>query len=428
MAVAAMDSHPATEKEQTPSERSDMHKAAANEAFKRGDHKLAIKKYGFALKHAERAEEGQPRPDTMQTNRTATVLANRCMAHMALGDTDAALTDATAATKAAPGWPKAYFRLGNVLMAKGAHVKAYAAFKQGWHFDMTNEELTKACQQAHQAMVGLKREDKVMTNEDLVKMRSGKLMEQWNEKTEQQKKAAAPLMAVAAGAPVADLSYREEALLRTVKMANPTLPEQIAAREAAVAEELEAEAAEKKMNEEKAAAEAAAAVDIADAAAKAAAAEPVVPPAVTAGFLNRPPKSAAAAAAPAAKAAPAASSAAAAAAAPAAKGVPAAPASASPSMPVPEPPAHEIRREALADSDSEELVICIRLPLLSSIKEVELSVSSEAVELAALDASLYAPLMIALPAAVDDDACKARFDKKARVLTVRLPVVPGVVV
>ena len=40
----------------------------------------------------------------------------------------------------------------------------------------------------------------------------------------------------------------------------------------------------------------------------------------------------------------------------------------------------------------------------------------------ALDAALCAPLKLTLPAPVDDSAGSARFDKKARVLTVKLPV------
>ena len=36
-------------------------------------------------------------------------------------------------------------------------MKAYSAFKQGWHLDMSNAELTKACQDAHEAMISKNR-------------------------------------------------------------------------------------------------------------------------------------------------------------------------------------------------------------------------------------------------------------------------------
>ena len=67
----------------------------------------------------------------------------------------AALQDAEWACIAAPGWPKAYFRHGNVRMKRGAYTKAYGVFKQAWHLDTSNAEVTKACQVAREAMLGL---------------------------------------------------------------------------------------------------------------------------------------------------------------------------------------------------------------------------------------------------------------------------------
>ena len=382
-------------------ERSDNAKALANEAFKAGDYKLAIKKYGFALKHAERAEEGLRKPDSLQTNRTATVLANRCMAHMALDDLDAALMDAAAAVKAAPGWPKAHFRHGTVLMKKGSHTKAYAAFKQGWHLDTSNEELTKACQQAHQAMMGFKLQDKVMSQEELFKMRSGKLEEQWQEKTEKQKAllnggvGSAPLMAAAPGAPVADQSYREEALKRTAKMANPRMEEDIAAREKA-ARDLAAERA----------AEAEAAAKTTEAATATAPAKPAPAAASDAAMRTTPATAAAIDVVD-----------------------PPAAATEAPSSSSTAPPEYAFSRTAAGEDGEEEeqLVLSVRTPLVSTMKELDLSVGADGVELTTLDASVYAPLVLTLPAPVDANRARAKFDKKARVLTVKLPIV-GVVV
>ena len=382
-------------------ERSDAAKALANEAFKAGDYKLAVQKYGVALKHAERAEDGQKKPGSLETNRTATVLCNRCVAQLSLGDVDAAFQDATAAVKAAPGWPKAHFRLGTVLMKKGAHMKAYASFKQGWHLDTSNVELTKACQQAHQAMMGLAQQDKVMSQEELFKMRSSKLEQAWKDKTEKQKELVAggapPLMAAAPGAPVAASSYREEALKRTAKMANPNLPEEIARREAALAE---AEA-------ERAAEEAARAAQV-----------EAVPEAVPELEVV-----------PEANVGEAAANVAASAAEPASAGVPSSSAQAAAAA-----FEYELVRcpggagQEEEEEEEEELVLTVQAPRVATMKELELSVGPDALELSALDPGLHAPLHLTLPATVDSERARAKFDKRARVLTVRLPILVGVVV
>jgi tetratricopeptide (TPR) repeat protein len=156
----------------------DAAKQVANDAFKKGDYKLAVKKYGVALKLAYELPEPKY-PGKLQSTRSAQLLANRCMAHLALGDERSALTDAEQALRAAPDWPKAHFRHGTVLMRLKNYTKAYAAFKQGYHLDPTNEELTAACQQAHQKMVGLEApKDKLLTAEELVVMRAQKVEEE----------------------------------------------------------------------------------------------------------------------------------------------------------------------------------------------------------------------------------------------------------
>ena len=373
-------------------ERSDKAKAAGVDAYKRGDHKAAIKKYTIALKHAQEAEEGALRPERLQSNRTSTILSNRCMAHLALDDVDAALADATAAVKAAPDWPKAHFRLGTVHMRKRAWTKAYAAFKQGWHYDMTNEELTKACQDAHQAMMGFDRQDKVMSQEELFKLREGKLEEQYKKKIEKQKQAAAPLMAAATGAPVADLSYREEALMRTVQMANPNSVADI-------------QQAERDLEMSKLVKEVEAATTATDVAAGTSAEAPGsldVSDGVTA--PSHP--------APAAEAT-----------APAHATSSESGASLLVDRTPPDVPAAIGPPEYCLCQENGAIVLTVRAPRLETMKDLDLSVSSDLVELCATDETLYAPLRIALPMTVDENAAKAKWDKRNRVLTIRFPTV-----
>jgi tetratricopeptide (TPR) repeat protein len=121
------------------------------DAFLAQDLKKAVKLWGEALSKA--AELNAPTPKKLQASRAAQLYANRCQAYLNLGDEKAALSDAEAAVAAAPGWPKAYYRHGTVLMRKKAYTKAYGIFKQGWHLDTSNLELTKACQKAREAML-----------------------------------------------------------------------------------------------------------------------------------------------------------------------------------------------------------------------------------------------------------------------------------
>ena len=57
-----------------------------------------------------------------------------------------------------------------------------------------------------------------------------------------------------------------------------------------------------------------------------------------------------------------------------------------------------------------------------------LSLPWQSVELEAVDCSVYAPLELTLPAAVDESAGRAKFDRKARALTLRLPLLQTSVV
>ena len=103
---------------------------------------------------------------------------------------------------------------------------------------------------------------------------------------------------------------------------------------------------------------------------------------------------------------------------------------ASPTPPPPPPPAavtetpvpqYELRRLA-ADSDelAHHLVLRVEMPLVAAMSGVSLSVSEHEVEVEA--EGVYSPLRLTLPERVDDQAGSAKFDKKARALTIKLPV------
>ena len=80
------------------------------------------------------------------------------------------------------------------------------------------------------------------------------------------------------------------------------------------------------------------------------------------------------------------------------------------------------------EEEEEELVLTVQAPRVATMKELELSVGPDALELSALDPGLHAPLHLTLPATVDSERARAKFDKRERVLTVRLPILVGVVV
>ena len=212
-----------------PIARCDALKAAGNEALKRGDHAAAVKQYTKALSVARTLEEPAP-VEKLQTNRVATLLANRCAAHLQLGEEREALRDAQEAAKEAPDWPKSHFRLGQAHMRRGNHTMAYSAFKRGWHLDTSNAELTKACQEAHMAMVGLDRgaggdaspssgsSAKPMSQEDLFRLREANMRADLIAR-EEARRTKQTLMSASPSAPVANPQYREEALRRTQMMA-----------------------------------------------------------------------------------------------------------------------------------------------------------------------------------------------------------------
>ena len=137
-------------------ERCDRVKAQGNEAFKKERHAHARERYTAALNLARQANE---KPAKGLPTRVALCLANRSQVHLATEEPPYAdaLKDAEECTREGPGWPKGFYRLGQVYMKREEYMKAYSAFKQGWHLDMSNAELTKACQDAHEAMISKNR-------------------------------------------------------------------------------------------------------------------------------------------------------------------------------------------------------------------------------------------------------------------------------
>jgi hypothetical protein len=69
---------------------------------------------------------------------------------------------------------------------------------------------------------------------------------------------------------------------------------------------------------------------------------------------------------------------------------------------------------------SQALRLTVKLPLAKSMKAVNLQVSSAEVSLDV--AQLYAPLIVALPFAIDETSTRASFSKRTRVLDVVLPL------
>jgi tetratricopeptide (TPR) repeat protein len=120
-------------------------------AFKQQDLPTAILHWSEALEQARLLHA--PSPKKLQASRISQLLANRCQAHLTLGHADEALADAEAACDAAPGWPKAYYRLGTVLMRRKRYSRAHAVFKQGWQLDRSNAELKQACENAREAIM-----------------------------------------------------------------------------------------------------------------------------------------------------------------------------------------------------------------------------------------------------------------------------------
>jgi len=91
-------------------------KLAADAAFKAGEFERAMRLYSVAMGcNPNQGEEG------------AALLGNRSLAHLRMGQPDAALSDALAATISAPAWAKGWGRKAMALKALGDHAAALAA-------------------------------------------------------------------------------------------------------------------------------------------------------------------------------------------------------------------------------------------------------------------------------------------------------------
>ena len=148
------------------SSRVDLLRADGNAAFKAGDLAKAKKLYSAAVSLIEGTPDESV--EKLQPTQRAQLLANRCQVNMALERHTEALADAQAACRSAPGWPKAHYRLGMVLLARnlpGDYLKAYGSLKQAWHLDPKNPELTKACQDAYEALSGHDRQKRSQTRQ-----------------------------------------------------------------------------------------------------------------------------------------------------------------------------------------------------------------------------------------------------------------------
>ena len=90
-------------------------KVAADAAFKAAEYERAMRLYSVAMGcNPHKGEE-------------AALLGNRSLAQLRMGEPDAALSDALAATISAPGWPKGWARKAMALKALGDHAAALAA-------------------------------------------------------------------------------------------------------------------------------------------------------------------------------------------------------------------------------------------------------------------------------------------------------------
>ena len=110
-------------------------------AFKQQDLARAIEAWSDAL--AQVRSIPAPPPKKLEATRAAQLYANRCQAYMKCGREGEALADAESACDAAPGWPKAYYRLGTVLMERGQLERAHAVLSQGLQLDQSNEDMRK---------------------------------------------------------------------------------------------------------------------------------------------------------------------------------------------------------------------------------------------------------------------------------------------
>uniref|UniRef100_A0A6M2F919 Serine/threonine-protein kinase BSK1-like TPR repeats domain-containing protein n=1 Tax=Populus davidiana TaxID=266767 RepID=A0A6M2F919_9ROSI len=115
-------------------------KERAAEAKLRGDDAFRRKEYLTAVNDYTQAIDLDP------TN--ATVLSNRSLSWMRLGQPDQALADARACKELTPDWSKAWYREGSALRLLQRFEEAANSFYEGVRLDPENKELVKSFREA----------------------------------------------------------------------------------------------------------------------------------------------------------------------------------------------------------------------------------------------------------------------------------------
>ncbi|KAJ0703928.1 putative tetratricopeptide-like helical domain superfamily, ankyrin repeat-containing [Helianthus annuus] len=111
-------------------------KSRADDAFRRKEYQIAVDAYTQAI-------DFDPSD--------ATLLSNRSLGWMRLGQADRALTDAQACRELRPNWQKAWYREGSALRLMQKFDEAANAFYEGVKLDPENMELVHAFREAVEA-------------------------------------------------------------------------------------------------------------------------------------------------------------------------------------------------------------------------------------------------------------------------------------
>ncbi|KAF5769470.1 putative tetratricopeptide-like helical domain superfamily, ankyrin repeat-containing [Helianthus annuus] len=111
-------------------------KSRADDAFRRKEYQIAVDAYTQAI-------DFDPSD--------ATLLSNRSLCWMRLGQADRALTDAQACRELRPNWQKAWYREGSALRLMQKFDEAANAFYEGVKLDPENMELVHAFREAVEA-------------------------------------------------------------------------------------------------------------------------------------------------------------------------------------------------------------------------------------------------------------------------------------
>ncbi|TVU13756.1 hypothetical protein EJB05_37182, partial [Eragrostis curvula] len=107
-------------------------KSKGNEAFTKGDYLAAVSFYDLAL---------------MINPLDATLLANRSVSYLRMGEGQAALVDAKGCRMLRPRWAKAWYRVGAALSLLKNYKEAVHAFEEALKLESTSDEIKKALRQ-----------------------------------------------------------------------------------------------------------------------------------------------------------------------------------------------------------------------------------------------------------------------------------------